>query len=106
MEWRGEERKDSRPLSQHQKITLHSEAGGSIDSILPPPPFCCDPETALWLHPDSWRENDGGNIKHKRVGCNNRHSLLSFSFVFSRFCRLFPEALRLAACVTSLLTPH
>lgn len=62
--------------------------------LLNPPYQCrCDPETALWLHRASRRENDGGNIKHKRVGCNNRHSLLFFSLVFFfHFC--FPEAIR------------
>lgn len=45
VEQKGEERNNSlyiffscsRPLSQHQTITLHSEAGGSIDSIFSPP---------------------------------------------------------------------
>lgn len=66
----------SHPMSQHQTLTLLSKAGGSIDSIFSPP-CCCDPETALWPDLDTRRGNDGGNIKHKRVVDNNRHSLLS-----------------------------
>lgn len=68
-------------MLQHQTLTLLSKAGGSIDSIFSPP-CCCDPETALWLDLDTRRENDGGNIKRKRVVDNNRHSLPSFYPVF------------------------
>ncbi len=71
----------SHPMSQHQTLTLLSKAGGSIDSIFSPP-CCCDPETALWLDLDTRRENDGGNIKRKRVVDNNRHSPLSLSLLF------------------------
>lgn len=71
----------SHSMSQHQTLTLLSKAGGSIDSIFSPP-CCCDPETALWLDLDTRRENDGGDIKHKRAADNNRHSLHSLSLLF------------------------
>lgn len=71
----------SHPMSQHQTLTLLSKAGGSIDSIFSPP-CCCDPETALWQDLDTQRENDGGDIKRKRVVDNNRHSLHSLSLLF------------------------
>lgn len=94
----------SHPMSQHQTLTLLSKAGGSIDSIFSPP-CCCDPETALWLDLDTRRENDGGNIKRKRVVDNNRHSLLSPSLLFflpsyrpSLPPSLFPEPPRHDTC--------
>lgn len=69
----------SRPMSQHQTITLLSKAGGSIDSIFST--LCClDPKTALWLNLDSQTESDGGNIKRKHVVDNNRRILLSLVF--------------------------
>lgn len=79
-------------MSLHQTLTLLSKADGSIDSIFSPS-CCCDPETALWLDLDTRRENDGGNIKRKRVVYNNRHSFLpSFSPALPPFLPAHPPS--------------
>lgn len=79
-------------MSLHQTLTLLSKADGSIDSIFSPS-CCCDPETALWLDLDTQRENDGGNIKRKRVVYNNRHSFLpSFSPALPPFLPAHPPS--------------
>lgn len=90
----------SHPMSQHQTLTLLSKAGGSIDSIFSPP-CCCDPETALWLDLDTRRENDGGNIKRKRVADNNAASSLFLSCFYALLTgppSLFPELPRHDTC--------
>lgn len=92
----------SRPMSQHQTLTLLSKAGGSIDSIFSPP-CCCDPETALWQDLDTRRENDGGDIKRKRVVDNNSlHSLFLSYFFFPPFLPACPPSLPLLSHPRSL----